>query len=272
MSRPKEEKNKTITTLEKLGLTENEAVLYEVILGIGSATAQEIVIRSPFTRTMLYHILDKLLERGLISLKKDKSKSVYTAEDPEHLYDILAKKEKEFKEEQIAIRSLVPKLKHSYLLAGKRTSVRTFDGMAEYKKVLEDIIISKPKGVLSYRMLEKKKTGAQVWNAFDKRRVTKKIDEKVLFFESKKSLRALLKYKYNDFTHFRGVADTDTDKFEVEFSIYGNKILYTNFNDKYEPTAVLIEDENLAQMQKSLFMSVWNTGKDRTLYFTEEIT
>ena len=92
----KNEKSNITSTLEKLGLSENEALLYSVMLRHPKCTVQELTTRAPFPRTMLYHVLNQLSQKGLVSSSKDKWRTLYIAESPERLYELLALRAKEF--------------------------------------------------------------------------------------------------------------------------------------------------------------------------------
>src|SRR3989344_7575594 len=140
MAKQKSKKDTATRTLQELDLSENEAVLYAQMLSHPRGTVQELGTRAPFPRTMLYYVLKQLMQRGLVAAKKEGWRAVYIAEDPERLYDLLATKEREFERERGTIRELIPRLKSKYRLAGKRPSVRLFEGVEEYKKALEDII------------------------------------------------------------------------------------------------------------------------------------
>jgi len=269
MSRPSPQQNAKIKTLLDLGLNENEAVLYSLMLEIPQSTVQELAIRAPFPRTMLYHVLGQLSESGLVSQKKDKWRTVYIAEDPERLYEILAKKEKDFAQASKSVRTLIPKLKQSYSLAGKRTSVRSFDGIEDYKKALEDTIISKPKEIFAYETLGVEKSALDLRNAYNAKRITRKIKKKILFFENKKALDYIKARKYDDYTEFRSIKDGMLTGFDTDFMIYDGKILYTSHYDITEPSAILIEDAELYNMQKSLFESLWQSAESRTLAFLD---
>src|SRR5262245_10312777 len=123
MPKEKPRKNTTVRTLQQLDLGENEAMLYALMLERPESTVQELVTHSPFPRTMLYYVLNQLTQRGLVSAKKSAWRTVYVAEDPERLYDLLTQKEKEFERETEAVRELIPHLKSNYRLVGKRPTV-----------------------------------------------------------------------------------------------------------------------------------------------------
>ena len=269
MAKPEPQKNTIIKTLESLGLNKNEATLYSLMLRHPQSTVRELEVQAPFSRTMLYHVLGQLTERGLISQYRKRARTTYTTESPEKLYEILASKEQEFEQDVNAVRALIPKLKNCYRLSGNRPSVRIFEGIEEYKKALEDIIISKPTKIYTYEILGKKKPALEVCNMHNKRRIAKKIQKNVLFFSDVKALGALANYKYNDYTKFKSIKDEKLAPFDTDVILYDGKLLYTSYADTNEPVAVLMEDKALYTMQKSLFDMLWQDAEDRTLYFTE---
>lgn len=251
--------------LQELDLGENEATLYSLMLSHPRCTVRELTTRAPFPRTMLYYVLNQLMQRGLVAAKKEKTRTVYVAEDPERLYELLAEREHEFEQEKNAIRDLIPRMKRQYRLAGERPNVRTFDGVEDYQKALDDVIISKPKEIMAYENIAKKRPALTVRDAHERQRITRKIKKKILFFESSDALRFLARRTYDDFTEFRNVRDSSVLPFSVDLAIYDGKLLYTSYYDEHEPTAVLIEDRALYAMQKSIFDALWKQGKDRTL-------
>ena len=271
MAKSQPKKDTTTKTLEALYLNENEAALYTLMLNRPQSTVQELTTRAPFPRTMLYYALNQLMRRGLVSAKKEEWRTVYVAEDTEKLYDLLSQKEREFEREARDIRALVPLLKHSYRLSGKRTNIRKFEGLEEYQKALEDIIISRPKEIFAYEELAKKKPAIQTRDAHEKRRITRKIQTKVLFFENEKALEFLKKRRYDDFTQFRGIKGGSVSPFDIDLILYEGKLLYTSYYHEYEPTAILVEDRALYEMQKNIFAALWKQGKDRTLVYTEKV-
>ena len=258
------QKNNTVHVLEKLGLSENEALLYSVMLRHPKSTVQELTTQSPFPRTMLYHVLNQLSEKSLVSSSKDKWRTLYIAENPERLYELLAHREKEFEKQSHAVREIIPELKNKYRLAGERPGVRIFEGIEEYRKALEDVIISRPKIILAYEALGKKKPGLEVRELHEYRRVAKKMQKNIIFFENKESTRYFSKRKYDDFTKFRNTEEKTVTHFDVDLMLYDGKILYTSYDER-EPTAILIEDKALYTMQQNLFLSIWQKAKDKNL-------
>lgn len=253
-----------------LGLSENEASLYTLMLERKPVTVRELGTVAPFPRTLLYHVLGQLEQRGLVRSRKDGWRTVYVAEDPERLYDLLRKREEAQQEESAAVRELIPHLKRDYVLAGKRPTVRTFEGVLAYEKALDDLFVSGTKEVCSFEAMRPGKAGLESRATHDARRVLRKITRKVLFFESPDALAELAKRPYNDFTLYRSVCDGPTP-FTTDVSLYDGRILYTSYYGSHEPVALLVEDRALFDMLQSFFDLLWKGGKDRTLYYTEAI-
>ena len=270
MAKEKIKKEGAMRTLQELGLSENEATLYAQMLSHPRSTVQELAMRAPFPRTMHYYVLKQLMRRGLVSAKRDGWRTEYIAEDPERLYDLLAHKEREFEQETGALRDLIPRLKQRYRLAGKRPTVRTFEGLGEFEKALQDSIVSKPKEILAYEVLGAKKPAIQTRDAHERRRIARKIQKKTLFFDSVDAVRFLKRRPYDDFTQFRRIKEGSIAPFETDLRLYEGKLLYTSYYHEHEPTAVLVEDRALYIMQKNLFDALWKQGKDRTLASMEK--
>jgi sugar-specific transcriptional regulator TrmB len=267
MSRPKLPKDAAITTLESVGLSENESLLYSLMLTLPGSTVQELATRAPLPRTLLYYVLNQLIQKGLVSSHKETWRTIYLAEDPERLYEILASKEQVFERHRESVRELIPELKRKYRLAGKRPSARIFEGSAEYRKALEDSIIAKPKEIRAFEALDKKRPAIEIRETYERRRVARKIKKNILFFENTAALQALKERGYDDYTQYRNV-EREIAPFETDLMLYDGKLLYTSYSDEHEPTAILIEDHALYEMQKNLFDRLWKQGKDRTLAYT----
>jgi sugar-specific transcriptional regulator TrmB len=120
-----------IRTLESLGLSGHEAQLYLTLLAMGPSTVQQLRVRTPFARTLLYHMLDTLLEHELVISHKHTRRTVYSAQHPHALEDLLTKHEASFAKDAAALRSLVPELTREHCLAVNRLSVRTAAGLFE---------------------------------------------------------------------------------------------------------------------------------------------
>ncbi len=76
-------------TLEKIGLSEKEAKVYVALLELGQATVQQIAQKARVVRPTTYVILEKLMTSGLVSTLAVGKKTMFVAEDPHELTNIL---------------------------------------------------------------------------------------------------------------------------------------------------------------------------------------
>ena len=71
--------------LQKIGLTAGESKVYMALLKIGSSTTGPIVDEAKVSRSKVYHIIERLMSKGLVtSIVKTKTK-YFQAADPHKL-------------------------------------------------------------------------------------------------------------------------------------------------------------------------------------------
>jgi HTH-type transcriptional regulator, sugar sensing transcriptional regulator len=96
--------------LKKAGLTDGEIKVYLALLEIGSSSVGKILEKSRITKSIIYRILDRLIEKGLVSyITKEKTK-YYQASSPHNLIDFLDKQENELKKTKKEVENVIPQL------------------------------------------------------------------------------------------------------------------------------------------------------------------
>ena len=93
-----------ISTLQTLGLTEDEAHAYLTLLQLGNANAAALATKINVKRTTIYPILSSLSDKGFASTYFSKSKRLYRAEKPERVAGLYEKKLESFS-------AIIPELK-----------------------------------------------------------------------------------------------------------------------------------------------------------------
>jgi len=131
--------------LEHLGFTQKEAAVYVASLELGSATAQEIAMKSRVNRATVYLTIETLAHRGLMSMFERGSKRYFAAESPERLLSLLKRRERVIQEKEQEAEKLLPMLLALYNSASStKPSIRFLEG---------------PEGVRAARELFEKQTG-----------------------------------------------------------------------------------------------------------------
>jgi len=84
-----------IKEVESIGLSEKEARVYLAVLEMGQASVQDIGKKADVNRATTYVILDSLMKKGMIATFGEGKKSVFIAEAPHGLNNIIREQEEE---------------------------------------------------------------------------------------------------------------------------------------------------------------------------------
>jgi len=122
--------------LREVGLTSNEAKIYETLLKTGEATVQLISLKSKVHRRNVYDSLNKLIERGLVSEVFIKNEKNFKAVNPRRLLELL--KEKEDK-----LTKILPELLKKHESLDEKEEAYFYRGIEGFKNYLQDILQAK---------------------------------------------------------------------------------------------------------------------------------
>ncbi len=119
--------------LEELGLSPNEAKIYEGLLDIGMASVPEISLKIGVHKRNVYDIIPKLLKKGLIYQIADTKENKYAPLEPAKLSDLIWEKEAKLK-------SILPALKRQFKKTATGEAVYIYKGVEGFKNYLRDIL------------------------------------------------------------------------------------------------------------------------------------
>lgn len=96
--------------LKEAGLTGSEIQVYVALLQLGPTTTGPIINETKTSRSIIYQILEKLMEKGLVSYTVREKTKYFQAAEPHQLLDVIDKKRKHLEERRVEIEQLVPQL------------------------------------------------------------------------------------------------------------------------------------------------------------------
>lgn len=128
--------------LERVGLTRDESRVYEALLGAGPQGAGELLRRVKMKRGLLYKVVGRLEERGLVVSDERRGRAVWTAEPPDTLLRLVDRAEAAARASRHAIEDALPELKAKYVLATERPVIRLFEDTEALKRIYEDTLES----------------------------------------------------------------------------------------------------------------------------------
>ena len=116
-----------ITLVKEAGLTEGEAKVYLALLKKGESTTGPIIEESGVANSVIYRILDSLIEKGLASyILKDKTK-YFRAAEPNKILEYLEEKKEKIESSKENIEKMIPNLL-AFALTKEETSVQVYEG------------------------------------------------------------------------------------------------------------------------------------------------
>lgn len=252
-----EMKNNIYTSLKELDLTDQESQLYLVSLTLGPTEISNLAKHLNVARPNVY-LLIKALERvGLVKKYENKFARQFFVEPPTVLLELIRQKKKQLGDNEVNLVSILPDLLATYSQGSRTTKIKVMEGREQFDKTL-DLIIEEAKDQIEFFGSfgdYLKYAGPTPSQKFRKQRIAKKIKVRALFFPFKESD----KFKANDIKEIRETRILkDLQPFITSFQLFANKIII------WQPKAylsLLIEDEFMVQMFRSMFDKLWEISK-----------
>ncbi len=120
-------------TFESLGLSPNEAKIYETLLYAGEAGVSEISVKSKVHRRNVYDALSRLIEKGLVFTIFQKGENRYQSVTPDKLMEILHEKERK-------LNDVLPDLRKIYEEDEPIETAFIYKGLEGFKNYMRDLV------------------------------------------------------------------------------------------------------------------------------------
>ncbi len=244
--------------LEKLGLSDKEALVYLASLELGPSPVQVIARKAEVNRATTYVMIEMLIQKGLMSTFDKGKKTLYTAEKPERLHRIVHNERSAVDEKESVIKHLLPDLEAISDAAGERPKVSFYEGIEGLESMRETIFESgtdKMEDVISYDDL-RHLLPEEHWKKHNKKLDTKKIKGRALFTsesgkENPSDPTGLWSYKQLPHKLF---------PMHGELTVYGDRVAMIALRGKL--VGVIIESKEMATMVKTLFDLAWKQADE----------
>ena len=119
--------------LEEIGLSPNEAKIYEALLNLGEASVPEISANTGIHKRNIYDTVPRLLKKGLLYLIVNTKENRYSPVEPKKLADLIWEKENKLK-------NILPKMEMDFKKVNKKEEVYIYKGIEGFKNYLRDIL------------------------------------------------------------------------------------------------------------------------------------
>ncbi len=230
--------------LKEIGLTNTEIKVYVTLLELGPSLASKISKTANVERTVTYHVLEKLIRKGIVSFVIKENRKYFSAAEPEKLRDLLREKED-------ILNQIIPQLVKLKKSEEQPLSIEVFRGKEGFKTVMEDLIRDKkPYYILGYT--GKGPDIAKFWFVhWQKRRIKNKVKRYLLVHKGKENLK-ILKYPL---TRIKILPEQIIHEPKTSTIIYSDKILL--FLPLEEFAGIRIKNKEIHDSYKEYFDILW---------------
>lgn len=245
-------------SLVELGLTENERHLYVLSLSLGPATITKLAEHLGIPRPNVYKIIDGLQKHGLAKFSERKNYvRTFMVESPTVVTEALRKKRNAITHLDEKVTGMMPNLLAMYgqgelptaikVIQGKEGFIRLFHQILDEENVCVDFCGSVEDYLAFIPQVDQ--------DRWTETRLERNIRVRTLGIPSPAMDRVAMIAG----TQLREVKYLHTNRqFQTSFQLFANKII---FWQPKAPLAVLVEDEFIVSMMRSLFETLWQTGK-----------
>ena len=169
--------------LKKLGLSDGEVLIYELLLEMGRIKARNLIIPSGLGRGNVYNILTQLQAKGLV-IPIEGKKTLYEAVDPSSLQKLIDQRMNRMRQTEAEFKEALSQMTSTFNLSTGRPAIQIFEGIEGAKKAIADSLTSKTE-ILTYLDIHAV-TGplAKANRAHVKQRIQKQIPKRILVADS----------------------------------------------------------------------------------------
>ena len=239
-----------LESLKELGLSENEAAVYQASLASGPTTVLNIARTAGIKRTTVYSVLEDLMKLGLMTIEVKGFKKLYSPASPEKLENILERRKEMFQK-------MLPELSAMYNLKGGESFLKYYSGLSAVKNVYNDLIAEMKFGE-SYDVI----SNSTQWYAADPkffedfvvRRAKAGIKTRLLLQDSPTAREEKRQEKQS----LRSIKFLSPQSdFEVNLVVTPHKVFV---HQQIEPImAIVIETKSIVHLHQKMFELIWNS-------------
>lgn len=240
--------------LIQLGLTKNESIIYLTLLEKGEMTSGGLIKETGFQNSVVYHLLNQLMEKGFVNYVTEKQKKSFRANDPRVLRELIQEKEKDLEAIKKEYEKVLPHLEMLQNNTKDKQNIAIFKGKRGIQTIQNDIL-EHAKG--EYHVFSAKDCFKEImpkyYELFKKIRIEKKIKQNLIICGSQNRKP---NHRYQDKRYI-------DKEYHEPFSIllWDNKVAFNIWNA--DPLySVMIENKAAYTSFMDIFQNLWDSAKE----------
>lgn len=242
--------------LEEIDLNKSEIKVYISLLKLGASTTGPIINDSKTANSKVYEVLEKLIQKGLVSYFTKQGMKYYKAASPNMILQYLEEKKKSIEEQEKKVKDILPMLLHFEKEKEEQKEAVIFSGPRGIKTAFTNLVDELKKGdeVHIMGVYEFGKEFLPLALHFQKIRSAKGIKAKFLINNgAKKIAEDFKKYSPVEIKYMPEKIFTP-----AIFLIYSDKVV---INLAKEMTFFVIKSKSANMAFEAYFQMMWKTTK-----------
>ncbi len=236
--------------LENFGLTPTEEKVYMALLRLGSSPAADIIRKTQLHRTTVYDVLERLIEKGVVSFIVQNKINYYTASNPSKFLDIASEEIKLAENKKVLAKKIISEIKLIKEETRAQPIAQIFSGSNGLKTIMNDVINTE-KDFIEFGVEGRLKDILPIFTEqWANQRRKRNIKAKIICTEG--SIAPTWKLNEIKFVP----KEYQSPAFTL---IYGNKVAM--FLQEEPILIILIESDKLAQSYQNYFKLLWKIAK-----------
>ncbi len=245
--------------LTDIGLTKSEIAVYLSLLKIGTSSTGNIIKSSKIASGKAYLVLDRLIQKGLVTYSIKSNVKYYQAKNPERIVDYIDEKRNNLTDKKVSFEKILPKLKAEYEEKKYQNKGEIYEGVKGFKSFYELALKELSRGEYIYVMgvpkvaNDKFKAFLLEWN---KERIKKGVFMKILFnSDCRKEGRLREKMKLTEVRYMDPGLETP-----VWIDIFKENVVTINVHG--DPICFVIKNKESSEAYMKYFGYIWNNSKN----------
>jgi len=244
--------------LGKIGLTNSESKVYMALLDLGESSVGEIIKKAEIASSKVYELLDKLMEKGLVSTFLKAHVKYFKPADPSRLKEYLTSKIYSLKHYEKELDEILPSLHLKYTKHKEETEVEMFKGYKGVRTVFFDMIrdLNKDDEFLVIGGGDSPSANENTKLFFEqihKKRAEKGIIQRIIFSEARRKSYSLIRTFKHTIARFLPYGSPST------LNIYDDTTILLVMSPS--PAAIRIKDKRITDSYRQYFERMWKIAK-----------
>jgi sugar-specific transcriptional regulator TrmB len=228
--------------LQKAGLTGNEAKVYLELLKTGQLSANQIAKNIGMDRTLIYTILNHLIEKGQVNYVIKENKKFFSCSHPNNLMNPL-------KATEFMVADLIKELNNIKKEDKQQTEINVYEGKEAIRNM--HTLFKKYKEMLSFGA-----TGRAYDYLYESPAITKELVKGGM----KGRIITSKKHREHPMAKIKSIKVRCANyESEATTTLFGDYVMIHIIKDK--PIIILIKNKDISDSYKKHFEVLWNSAK-----------